>query len=139
MALENEARSRTPGIERQTLRTTSRSARPIVALARKPGPKQPDPHSMPISRRTGPFTITAWLAPESALEIHRLLEDRCDVFLDALLPRFGIERFPKCRRLEVDRQDLERREADEKVVRLGVTMDQPARVQGQELIVSIFE
>ena len=56
--LEKLARSSTPGIARQTLRTTSRSARPIVALARKPGPMQPAPHSSPISGRIGPLTTT---------------------------------------------------------------------------------
>ena len=55
---EKLARSSTPGIARQTLRITRRRARPIVALARKPGPKQPRPHSMSICLRMGPLTRT---------------------------------------------------------------------------------
>ena len=50
---------------RHTLRITSRSARPMVALARKPGPKQPAVQFTSSAVRAGPLTITTCAAPDS--------------------------------------------------------------------------
>ena len=63
--VENVARSRKFGMARQTLRMTSRRARPMVALARQPGPKHPAVQLMSSAGRAGPFTMTTWAAPES--------------------------------------------------------------------------
>src|SRR2546426_257781 len=46
----------TPGRAPPTLTQTRRSARPMVALARQPGPKRPAPQLMSRARRIGPFT-----------------------------------------------------------------------------------
>src|SRR5262245_66350641 len=43
--------------------TISRTARPTVALALKPGPKQPLPPCSPIFSAYGPFTITSGATP----------------------------------------------------------------------------
>src|SRR5918912_50828 len=56
------ARSTSPGRPPPTLRTTSCSARPMVALARFPWPSALMPAFMPIARATGPLTITTGLA-----------------------------------------------------------------------------
>ena len=45
-----------------TFSITRRIARPMVALARLPEPKALAPPFMPISRATGPFTITSGAA-----------------------------------------------------------------------------
>ncbi len=50
---------------RHTLRTTRRSARPIVALARHPGPKHPALQLTSRRRRAGPLITTACAAPDS--------------------------------------------------------------------------
>ena len=63
--MENDPRSRKFGIERHTLRMTRRSARPIVALARHPGPKQPAVQFTSRRVRAGPLTITTCAAPDS--------------------------------------------------------------------------
>src|ERR1700704_2196544 len=55
--------SSTPGWQPRPLSNTSRSARPIVALARTPGPKRFPPPCRPIASRTGPLTITMSAAP----------------------------------------------------------------------------
>src|SRR5437763_1765525 len=49
----------TPGIAPPTLTQTRRSARPIVALARQPGPKTPAPQLSSSLARRGPFTTTS--------------------------------------------------------------------------------
>jgi len=46
----------TPGRAPPTLTQTRRSARPMVALARQPGPKRPAPQLMSSTPRMGPFT-----------------------------------------------------------------------------------
>ena len=43
----------------------SRSARPIVALARQPGPNTPSCELIPSRRRCGPFTMVTCTAPDS--------------------------------------------------------------------------
>src|SRR5215813_1137226 len=48
-----------PGQAPPTFNRISRMARPIVALARKPGPKQPLPACTPSSAAIGPWTITS--------------------------------------------------------------------------------
>src|SRR3990172_5665494 len=48
-----------PGQAPPTFIRISRSARPIVALARKPGPKQPEPACTPSRAATGPWTMTS--------------------------------------------------------------------------------
>ena len=53
------ARSTSPGRPPPTLRTTSCSARPIVAFARLPCPSALTPLFIPIARVIGPFTITS--------------------------------------------------------------------------------
>ena len=63
--MEKDARSKKLGIARQTLRITRRRARPIVALARQPGPKHPAVQLMSSSGRAGPLTMTTWAAPDS--------------------------------------------------------------------------
>src|SRR5215471_3651057 len=45
-----------PGLTPPILIITSRRARPIVALARKPGPKTPNEQLSPIRGRIGPLT-----------------------------------------------------------------------------------
>ena len=55
------ARSTSPGRPPPTLRMTSCKARPIVALARLPWPRQLMPEFIPISRAIGPFTTTIGL------------------------------------------------------------------------------
>src|SRR5262249_28295301 len=50
------ALSSSPGQPPPTFKRTSRIARPIVALARLPDPKQLPPPFIPISRAIGPFT-----------------------------------------------------------------------------------
>src|SRR5688572_12917064 len=45
------------------LSSMSRSARPMVVLARKPGPKQPAPPCSPILPAYGPFTIMSGATP----------------------------------------------------------------------------
>ena len=57
------ALSISPMIKPATLRTNRRSARPIVALARYPGPKQPESPLMPSCSAMGPLTITTGAAP----------------------------------------------------------------------------
>ena len=52
------ALSISPGAAPPMLRRTRRTARPIEAFARFPGPRQLAPLLMPISLRIGPFTIT---------------------------------------------------------------------------------
>ena len=58
-----------PGIAPPVRQTSSRSARPMVRLARKPGPSAPMPLFRPMASRTGPLTtascpagwvVTAW-------------------------------------------------------------------------------
>src|SRR5260370_42483716 len=49
----------TPGIAPPTLTQTRRTARPIVALARQPGPKRPAPQLISSLPRIGPLTITS--------------------------------------------------------------------------------
>src|SRR2546426_10649240 len=48
-----------PGRAPPTFTQTSRSARPMVALARQPEPKTPAPQLMSSSPRRGPLTITS--------------------------------------------------------------------------------
>src|SRR6185436_11725512 len=64
----NAARSMPPGTPPPTLRTTSCSARPIVALARLPCPMQLTPLFMPICAAIGPFTTIT--GPEKYV-VHR--------------------------------------------------------------------
>ena len=52
-----------PGAMRKTLRMISRTARPMVALARLPGPKRLTPAFMPISSTIGPLTISSGAEP----------------------------------------------------------------------------
>ena len=52
-----------PGIEPHTLRMTRRTARPMVRLARQPGPKRLSPALMSSSRAIGPLTIISTAAP----------------------------------------------------------------------------
>ena len=52
------AMSYRPGHAPPTFRRINRIARPIVALARKPGPKQPLPPCRPIWRPYAPFTTS---------------------------------------------------------------------------------
>ena len=56
-------RSSVPGREPQTFRMIKRIARPIVRLARQPGPKRLSPALMSSSRATGPLTIMSTAAP----------------------------------------------------------------------------
>ena len=56
------ALSRSPGQPPPTLSRTSRIARPIVAFARLPEPKQLPPAFMPISRAIGPLTTRSGAA-----------------------------------------------------------------------------
>ena len=56
-------RSSVPGMEPQTLRITRRTARPIVRLARQPGPKRLSPALMSSARAIGPLTIMSTAAP----------------------------------------------------------------------------
>src|SRR5436309_12772778 len=49
----------TPGRAPPRLTQTSRTARPIVALARQPGPNTPAPELISSRARIGPFTITS--------------------------------------------------------------------------------
>ena len=49
----------TPGAAPPRFTQTSRSARPIVALARQPGPKTPAPQLMSSAPRIGPLTTTS--------------------------------------------------------------------------------
>src|SRR3990172_2189929 len=49
----------TPGVAPPTLTHTSRSARPIVAFARQPGPKTPAPQLTSSATRTGPLITTS--------------------------------------------------------------------------------
>src|SRR5436190_20827621 len=63
--VENVARSRKFGIDRHTLRITSRKARPMVAFDRQPGPKHPALELTSSSLRTGPLMITACAAPDN--------------------------------------------------------------------------
>ena len=53
------ARSVSPGSAPPTFIIISRRARPMVALARLPGPKQPAPLFMPICSASSPWTITS--------------------------------------------------------------------------------
>src|SRR5689334_15519651 len=55
--------SSTPGWQPRPFSSTSRRARPMVALARTPGPKRFPPPCRPIASRTGPLTITMSAAP----------------------------------------------------------------------------
>ena len=48
-----------PGQPPPTFIRTSRMARPMVAFARKPGPKRPEPECTPIARAWGPLTTTS--------------------------------------------------------------------------------
>ena len=48
-----------PGTAPPTLAHTSRTARPIVALARQPGPKTPAPQLTSSAVRIGPLTMTS--------------------------------------------------------------------------------
>src|SRR5712692_4584758 len=48
-----------PGQAPPTFIITNRIARPMVALARKPGPRQPLPLCTPMARARGPWTITS--------------------------------------------------------------------------------
>src|SRR5262249_11360127 len=54
---------------------TRRRARPMVALARKPGPKTPAAQLMPMLRRTGPFTMmrgeVALVVPDWPCKLNR--------------------------------------------------------------------
>src|SRR5260370_1329143 len=52
-----------PGGEPQTFRMIRRIARPIVRLARQPGPNRLSPALMSSSRATGPLTIMSTAAP----------------------------------------------------------------------------
>ena len=56
------ALSSSPGQPPPTFSRTSRIARPIVAFARLPEPKQLPPAFMPISRAIGPFTTSSGAA-----------------------------------------------------------------------------
>ena len=49
----------TPGRAPPRLTQTSRTARPIVALARQPGPNTPAPELISSRARIGPLTITS--------------------------------------------------------------------------------
>src|SRR5690242_437519 len=49
----------TPGAAPPMLTQQSRTARPMVALARQPGPNTPAPELMSSLTRIGPFTITS--------------------------------------------------------------------------------
>ena len=53
------AMSPRPGQPPPTFIRMSRIARPMVALARKPGPKSPEPVCIPIVRAYGPLTTTS--------------------------------------------------------------------------------
>ena len=55
--------SSTPVTAPVTLEMISRIARPIVALARLPGPKRLTPEFIPNSRVIGPFTTVSVAAP----------------------------------------------------------------------------
>ena len=48
----------TPGCAPPMFTQQRRTARPMVALARQPGPKTPAPELMSSAARIGPFTIT---------------------------------------------------------------------------------
>ena len=50
--------SATPGTVRKTFSSVSRTVRPMVALARFPGPKRFAPAFMPMSSTTGPLTMS---------------------------------------------------------------------------------
>ena len=52
-----------PGVRPATLRTMSRRARPMAALARNPGPRHPASAWMPTCEATGPLTIMTCMAP----------------------------------------------------------------------------
>ena len=52
-----------PGVISKTFSTMSRSARPMVALARLPGPKTLPAAFMPMSCTTGPETIKSGAEP----------------------------------------------------------------------------
>ena len=54
------ARSRPPGAPPPVSVTSRRSARPMVRLARQPGPSAPMPECRPSASRTGPLTTTSW-------------------------------------------------------------------------------
>ncbi|MNC85225.1 hypothetical protein D3C83_08150 [compost metagenome] len=60
------ARSETPARYLRQLRSTSRSVRPMVALARAPGPKRLLVALMPRRCAIGPFTRMTMVGPESA-------------------------------------------------------------------------
>src|SRR5438309_5454211 len=60
------ARSETPGRYLRQLSSTSRRARPIVALARTPGPNTLLVALMPSLRAIGPFTTMAIVGPDNA-------------------------------------------------------------------------
>ena len=62
-ACPNVALSSSPGIAPITLIAMSRIARPIVALARRPGPKMLTPEFRPICRPMGPLTTIRIAAP----------------------------------------------------------------------------
>ena len=76
------ARSTSPGRPPPTLRTTSWSARPIVAFARLPCPNTFLPEFMPIRRRIGPFTISdrpdRHRRREHAVDVELVGADRLD-------------------------------------------------------------
>ena len=52
-----------PGTMRNTFRTIRRTARPIVAFARFPGPNRLTPAFMPISSTIGPLTMSSGADP----------------------------------------------------------------------------
>ena len=56
-------RSNSPGMDAHAFIRMRRIARPMVALARLPGPNRFAPEFMPISSATGPLTITSTAAP----------------------------------------------------------------------------
>ena len=63
IGLPRVERSTPPVDAPPTLRTTSRNARPMVALARLPAPKAPSFIFMPIFSRIGPLMIITGAAP----------------------------------------------------------------------------
>ncbi len=63
IGLPRTDRSTPPVVAPPTLRMISRSARPMVALARFPAPKAPKPPFSPILSTIGPFTTMTVAAP----------------------------------------------------------------------------
>src|SRR5579872_2702993 len=74
----------------------------------------------------------AFLGTQRALKKYGDLEQRLEVVGAMTLPLLLAHRIPQYRHVEVNRQNVERRIADDEVVKLGVSVGEPALVQRRQ-------